>query len=76
MLLRARDELGIDLASSFMVGDRYSDVRTGHAAGATTVLVLTGDGQAELERHRNAEIQPEFVARDLAEAVEFILAEQ
>ena len=76
MLLRARDELGIDLRDSFMVGDRYLDVRAGHAARTRTVLVLTGDGREELERHRGADVQPDFVARDLTEAVDFILAEQ
>ena len=38
MLLRARDELGLDLGRSYMVGDRYLDVRTGKAAGAARCL--------------------------------------
>ena len=39
MLLRAARELNIDLARSFMVGDRWRDIDCGHAAGVTTILV-------------------------------------
>ncbi len=73
MLLRARDELGLDLGRSYMVGDRYLDVRTGKAAGAGTVLVLTGDGRQEYAEFKAADEQPDFVAEDLAEAVDLIL---
>ena len=75
MLFQAQKELGLDLTRSYMVGDRYLDVRTGKAAGAKAVLVLTGDGVKEYEQHKNAEVQPDFVAKDLEEAVDFILRE-
>lgn len=39
MLLRAAQELNIDLVSSFMVGDRWRDIDCGHAAGCTTILI-------------------------------------
>jgi D-glycero-D-manno-heptose 1,7-bisphosphate phosphatase len=39
MLRRAARELGIDLACSFMVGDRWRDIDAGHAAGVTTILI-------------------------------------
>jgi D-glycero-D-manno-heptose 1,7-bisphosphate phosphatase len=38
MLLQAGRELGIELASSWMVGDRESDIEAGRAAGCRTVL--------------------------------------
>jgi D-glycero-D-manno-heptose 1,7-bisphosphate phosphatase len=38
MLLQASEEFGVDLTSSFMVGDRASDVEAGRAAGCRTVL--------------------------------------
>ena len=47
LLERAARELGLDLARSYMVGDRYSDVATGAAAGCRTVLVLTGYGRGD-----------------------------
>ncbi|OGV74901.1 MAG: hypothetical protein A3K19_09210 [Lentisphaerae bacterium RIFOXYB12_FULL_65_16] len=42
MLLQAADALGLDLAASFMVGDRPSDVAAGVKAGCRTVLLRTG----------------------------------
>ena len=39
MLLEAARERGIDLAASFMVGDRWRDVEAGAAAGCRTVFV-------------------------------------
>ncbi|WP_392567117.1 D-glycero-beta-D-manno-heptose 1,7-bisphosphate 7-phosphatase [Utexia brackfieldae] len=44
MLLTAAKDLNIDLANSYMVGDRISDLLAGKAAGVKrTVLVRTGD---------------------------------
>ncbi len=73
MLLRAQKDLDIDLQGSFMVGDRYLDIETGRGAGARAVLVLTGNGRAELDKYREAAIQPDFVAEDLLGAVDAIL---
>jgi D-glycero-D-manno-heptose 1,7-bisphosphate phosphatase len=42
MLLAAAAELGIDLATSYMVGDMASDIEAGIAAGCRSILVLTG----------------------------------
>lgn len=39
LLLRAAKDYNIDLASSWMVGDRESDIKAGHAAGCKTALV-------------------------------------
>jgi D-glycero-D-manno-heptose 1,7-bisphosphate phosphatase len=74
MLLRAQRELGLDLPRSYMIGDRYLDVEAAQAAGARSVLVLTGDGRKEHERREDFTVQPEFIAQNLLEAVESILA--
>jgi D-glycero-D-manno-heptose 1,7-bisphosphate phosphatase len=39
MLLEAAQRWGLDLGRSFMVGDRWSDVLAGAAAGCRTVLI-------------------------------------
>ena len=39
MLLDVADELGIDLANSWMVGDTDGDIQAGRAAGCKTLLV-------------------------------------
>jgi D-glycero-D-manno-heptose 1,7-bisphosphate phosphatase len=45
MILRARQNLGVDLAGSFMVGDRWRDIEAGRRAGCRTILI--GDGYGE-----------------------------
>src|SRR5438067_6251401 len=42
MLLRAARALGIDLAASWMVGDRWRDIDCGAAAGCRTIFVDYG----------------------------------
>lgn len=66
LLLEAAAELGIDLARSWMIGDRWRDVDAGRAAGCRTVLVRAD--------HAEAGSAPDFEAADLPEAAERILA--
>jgi len=73
MLLRAEREMGIDLKDSYMIGDRYLDIQMAHAVGARGVLVLTGDGQMEIENRKNEPLQPHYVAENLLAAVQAIL---
>ena len=73
MLLRARDEMGIDLASSYVVGDQLRDIEAGRTAGATTILVLTGHGRDQFDKRDPAGPLPTQVAEDLHDAVEWIL---
>ncbi len=74
LLRRAAEEHGLDLARSFVVGDRYADVGLAHAAGSRGVLVLSGYGRGEYDLHRDEwPRQPDLVAENLQEAVEMIL---
>jgi len=41
MILRARQDLGLDLARSILVGDKASDVAAGHAAGVGCCIRIT-----------------------------------
>lgn len=66
MLLRAARELGIDLARSFMVGDRWRDVDCGHAAGCVTILIDYGYDEALRKT-------PDYRVKDLGEAADLIL---
>ncbi len=70
MLVQAAAELNLDLSSSFMVGDRPTDVAAGHAAGVTPVLVRTGDG-----RKAEAAGVDCAVVDDLRAVAEWILTE-
>jgi len=67
MLLKAARDLGIDLAQSFMVGDRWRDIDAGHAAGCTTIFIDYGY-QEELN------VLPDHRTRNLAEAADLILS--
>jgi D-glycero-D-manno-heptose 1,7-bisphosphate phosphatase len=75
LLERAALDLQLDLARSFLVGDRWSDIECAVRAGCTPVLVLTGYGKGEyMYIGPEREIQPEFVAENLPEAVRWIIS--
>lgn len=46
MLLAARDDLGLDLAASTLLGDKASDIQAGRAAGVGRNWWLVQDGEA------------------------------
>jgi D-glycero-D-manno-heptose 1,7-bisphosphate phosphatase len=47
MLLRAANDFSLDLASSYLIGDKLVDVEAGLNAGCRPILVRTGYGAAE-----------------------------
>jgi D-glycero-D-manno-heptose 1,7-bisphosphate phosphatase len=65
-LLAAADAHGIDLASSYMVGDRWRDTEAGERAGCKTIFLDYGYDEKQPEKltHR---------VRSLTEAVNIIL---
>jgi D-glycero-D-manno-heptose 1,7-bisphosphate phosphatase len=74
LLDRAARDLNLDLRQSFMVGDKWSDVELGQRAGARTILVRTGFAADDPGNVRPDHVRdPDFIARDLATAVEWIL---
>jgi D-glycero-D-manno-heptose 1,7-bisphosphate phosphatase len=73
MLLRARDELGIDMNDAILIGDSITDVRAGLAAGVRTILVMTGLGIEQLREHSQEADGPFHVARSLKHTAEIIL---
>jgi D-glycero-D-manno-heptose 1,7-bisphosphate phosphatase len=74
-LLDARDEYGVDLASSYMVGDKLADLECGWNAGvARSILVRTGYG-ARLERDQPDQLARAVVVDDLPAAATWILKE-
>jgi D-glycero-D-manno-heptose 1,7-bisphosphate phosphatase len=75
LLRRAEAELGVDLARSFVVGDRLGDLELAWSVGATGVLVRSGYGLGELTYHAPSwPRQPDLVADHLLEAVERIVS--
>lgn len=69
MLIKACERYGIDPKNSFMIGDKMTDIEAGKKIGCTTILVKTGYGGKD-KKH---EIKPDFVTKDLLEAVDSII---
>lgn len=72
-LFDARDEFGIDLSQSYMIGDKLIDLECGWNAGVKkSILVRTGYG-AKVAQKEKASLRDAMVCQDLCEAVEAIL---
>jgi D-glycero-D-manno-heptose 1,7-bisphosphate phosphatase len=72
-LFDARDEYGLDLAQSYMIGDKWIDVECGWNAGVKqSILVRTGYGAKEEQRH-SEKLKAALVVDDLPNAAEWIL---
>ncbi len=70
----AERQFQLDLAESWMVGDRYSDIVLARNAGVRSAFVLTGYGRGELEHQsRGWEHRPDLVAENLLEAAKEII---
>lgn len=72
MIKMAVRDFKIDIKKSFVVGDKLTDVLFGKRSGAKTILVLTGQGREEVKKI-TAKTKPDFIAKDLNSAAEFIL---
>jgi D-glycero-D-manno-heptose 1,7-bisphosphate phosphatase len=67
LILEAAAERDIDLAASYLVGDRWRDIKAGQAAGCHAIFVDYGFKQDEA-------IEPDAVVKSLPEAVSYILS--
>ena len=72
LIERAADELGIDPARSFVVGDRWLDIGLARKVGARGVMVRTGYGAVE-EHHPPDGLTADVVVDNLVGAVSWIL---
>jgi D-glycero-D-manno-heptose 1,7-bisphosphate phosphatase len=71
-LLDAQQEFNLDLAESFMVGDKLIDLQCGWNAGVKkSILVRTGYGR-ETERENAEKISSAVIVDGLAEMAEWI----
>jgi D-glycero-D-manno-heptose 1,7-bisphosphate phosphatase len=72
-LFDARDEFGLDLAASYMIGDKWSDLECGwNASVKKCLLVRTGYGH-KVARENAARLDKAVVVDDLAAAAQWIL---
>ena len=68
MLLRAAEEFALDLAASWMIGDRQSDILAGAAAGTKTILVQTANTPV-------TSTTATYTAPSLSDAIRYIAAQ-
>ena len=66
MLLQASTDWGLALERSYMVGDRWSDIAAGNAAGCRTVLI-------DYQYNEPLTVEPDLRAPSLSEAGAWIL---
>jgi D-glycero-D-manno-heptose 1,7-bisphosphate phosphatase len=77
MIDQAVRDLGIDVAASFVVGDKWSDVELGQRAGARSVLVRTGHAADDKALERPSHLSaPDLIAGSITEAVDWILEQR
>ncbi len=69
LLVDGAGQLGLHLAQSYMVGDRWRDILAGQRAGCSTVLLRNSLDGAD-------RVEPDFEVADLSEAAEIILQRQ
>lgn len=67
LLLRAANDLELDLARSFMVGDRAVDIEAGRRTGCRTIFVQSG-------ANREAIVDSDFSVPSVVSAADAILA--
>jgi D-glycero-D-manno-heptose 1,7-bisphosphate phosphatase len=72
MLRQAAADLDLDLSRSFSIGDKWSDVEAGQAAGAQGILVRTGYGRSS-EKAPPPGAAPAAIVDDLISAAVWIL---
>jgi len=76
MLKRAAREHGLELAGSYVIGERYADVEMAEPIAARSILVPTGYGRGEYELYQHDwPRQPYGVAENLSAAVDLIFEE-
>lgn len=74
MLIAAAWQYDLDLSTSFMVGDKATDIDLARNAGCRGVLVQTGFGTDVLEGNYQHRVQPDYLAANLSEGVAWILS--
>ena len=72
MIDNAAAKHNISRAASYMIGDAYTDIKTGENAGLKKILVMTGYGKVAYRKCLDEKLKIDFIADNLLNAVEFI----
>ena len=72
MISKAVKEYNVDVESSWVIGDRTTDIQTGKNAGMKTILVRTGNAGQD----RKFEVSPDYIFDNIEDSVDFILSKK
>jgi histidinol phosphatase-like enzyme len=72
----AARELGINLSTSYLIGDKITDLLPARTLGARAILVRTGYGEQELDAARHIDGFKISIAFDLPDAARVIDGDQ
>jgi len=73
MILKAAEDLNIDLDRSYLIGDQTTDIAAGERADTDVKSIMVQTGSAGKDGKEN--IPPDRICRDLNEAVDYIIAD-
>ncbi|MGV3489207.1 MAG: HAD-IIIA family hydrolase [Tuberibacillus sp.] len=76
MLKEAAEKYNLNLKNTVFIGDvGGTDMLAAHRVGAKKVLVRTGWGEESMRtyRHTWAEAEPDYIAKDLLDAVKWVI---
>jgi len=71
MLKMAAEDYNIDLKKSWIIGDRYADIKAGNKEGCQTILLKTGHAGNDKNNYKN--LEADFIFNTLNDAVDCIL---
>jgi len=72
MFKKAAADLKVDFAKTYFIGDTKQDMEAGRNIGARTILVLSGKVKEKRETE-DWEAKPDFIKKNLMEAVKFVV---
>ncbi len=73
MILQAQKKYSLDMANSYVIGDRSSDVEMAKNAGIKSILVRTGLGQMTADDYaKQVGHNPDYICDNLLAAANFI----
>lgn len=73
MILKAAEDLNIDLDHSYIIGDQTTDIAAGERADTDVKSIMVQTGAAGKDGKEN--IPPDRICRDLNEAVDYIITD-
>lgn len=78
MLLQASKDHQLNLQHCVVIGDVGTDMMAADAVNAKKILVKTGWGQSSLKAYRHiwSEIEPDYIANDLLQAVQWLVSHE